>query len=66
VLLPDLLGLTVNEVKQMIAGGDFALQISGRGLAVEQDPPPGTVVVGREAQVRVRFAPRGQDRGGEG
>jgi membrane peptidoglycan carboxypeptidase len=66
VLLPDFLGLTVNEVKQMIAGGDFALQISGRGLAVEQDPPPGTVVVGREAPVRVRFAPRGQDWEGEG
>jgi cell division protein FtsI (penicillin-binding protein 3) len=66
VLLPDFLGLTVAEVKQMTAGGDFDLQISGRGRAVEQDPPPGTVVAGREARVHVRFAPHSGDREGEG
>ena len=66
MLLPDFLGLTVTEVKQMNADGDFELQISGRGRAVEQDPPPGTVMGASEARVRVRFAHRAEDGEGEG
>jgi hypothetical protein len=32
------------------------VEISGDGLAVEQDPPPGTIVAG-ESHVVVRFEP---------
>lgn len=57
VLLPDLRGLTVDEVRTVTAKADLIVQISGKGLAVAQDPPPGTVVT-NQAPVSVRFEPR--------
>jgi len=57
VLLPDLRGLTVDEVRTVTAKTDLIVQISGKGLAVAQDPPPGTIVT-NQAPVSVRFEPR--------
>ncbi len=59
VLLPDFRGLTVAEVRQITARSRVALEISGRGRAVSQQPPPGTVVAVRETRVQVRFAEHG-------
>lgn len=57
VLLPDLRGLTVDQVRTVTAKAEILVHISGKGLAVAQDPPPGTVVSNR-APVSVRFEPR--------
>jgi cell division protein FtsI (penicillin-binding protein 3) len=67
VLLPDLRGLTVEEVKRITAEGALAVEISGSGRAIAQEPPPGTVLAAREGRVRVRFAQHpGVGREGEG
>jgi cell division protein FtsI (penicillin-binding protein 3) len=58
VLLPDLRGLTVAEVKAITAQAHLAIEISGSGRAVAQDPLPGTVVAARDARIQVRFEPR--------
>jgi len=55
VLLPDLRGLTVAEVRAITAQAHLAIEISGSGRAVEQDPLPGTVVAARDARIQVRF-----------
>jgi cell division protein FtsI (penicillin-binding protein 3) len=58
VLLPDLIGLTVAEVERITSEGALAVEVSGSGRAIEQDPPPGTVLPARDGRVRVRFAQR--------
>jgi cell division protein FtsI (penicillin-binding protein 3) len=57
VLLPDLHGLTVAQVKAITAQAQLRVEISGSGRAVAQDPPPGTVVAAQRDRVRVRFEP---------
>jgi cell division protein FtsI (penicillin-binding protein 3) len=55
ILLPDFLGLTVAEVRQITAEGPLTVQISGRGRAVQQDPPPGSIVALGTNRVQIRF-----------
>jgi stage V sporulation protein D (sporulation-specific penicillin-binding protein) len=55
VLLPDLLGMTVEEVQQITTQSTLALEVSGSGRAVAQDPPPGTIVASGSTRIRVRF-----------
>jgi hypothetical protein len=55
ILLPDLRGLTVAEVKAVTQGVELVLDISGRGRAVAQNPPPGSIVAAREGRIQVRF-----------
>ena len=55
VLLPDFRGRTVAEVKQMTAAGQLQVKISGRGRAVKQTPPPGTVFALRSGPVHIHF-----------
>jgi len=55
VLLPDFLGLTVSEVRQLTHDAALTVTISGHGRAVQQDPPPGTVVTASAGRVHVRF-----------
>ena len=57
VLLPDFLGRTVAEVKQMTAGR-INVKISGQGRAVAQRPPPGTVFALNGSLVTIRFEPQ--------
>ena len=54
-------GLTVKQVNQITATSDLVVKLLGRGVAVAQDPPPGTVIAIRHARVRIRFeAPEGE------
>jgi len=57
VLLPDLRGLSVAEVKAISKRAQLDVAISGSGRAVAQDPPPGTIVASRGARIQVRFEP---------
>jgi membrane peptidoglycan carboxypeptidase len=57
VLLPDLRGLTLAEVRAIAAQAHLAVETSGSGLAVSQDPLPGTIIVARDARIQVRFEP---------
>ncbi len=54
VLLPDFRGRTVAEVRQMTAGR-IDVKISGRGRAITQRPPPGTVFALNSGPVTIRF-----------
>jgi hypothetical protein len=57
VLLPDLRGLTIAEVRAVTERTDLVVEISGSGRAVEQDPPPGTVLAAPARRIHVRFEP---------
>jgi cell division protein FtsI (penicillin-binding protein 3) len=57
ILLPDLQGLTVAEVRAVTAKSQLHVEISGNGRAVAQDPPPGTVLATRGTRIQVRFEP---------
>jgi cell division protein FtsI (penicillin-binding protein 3) len=61
ILLPDFLGLSVAEVRQITASNGLHVEISGKGRAIAQDPPPGTVVAARGTRVRVRFRAAGDE-----
>jgi len=54
VMVPDFTDRTVDEVRRQ-ATGLLDVEISGEGRAVAQEPPPGTIVDGRERRVLVRF-----------
>ena len=53
-LLPDLRGLTVAEVKAVSKRAQLSVEITGRGRAVAQSPPPGTVMAASGAHIQVR------------
>jgi beta-lactam-binding protein with PASTA domain len=55
VLLPDFRGRTVAEVKQMTAAGQLQVKIFGRGRAIKQTPPPGTVFALSRGPVQIHF-----------
>ncbi len=62
LLVPDLYGLTVAEVKRVVSRAPVELEIFGRGRAVKQEPDPGTVLSDGRTRLRVSFA----EPGGEG
>jgi cell division protein FtsI (penicillin-binding protein 3) len=55
MLLPDFQGMSVAQVREITARHGLAVEISGNGRAIAQEPPPGTVVGARGARIRVRF-----------
>jgi cell division protein FtsI (penicillin-binding protein 3) len=57
VLLPDFSGLSKSEVRQVTAKNGLRVKLDGDGLAVRQDPPPGSVVVAGSEIVRIQFRP---------
>ncbi len=57
VLLPDFRGLTPEQVRAQLSGFGIALQVSGNGRALAQEPSPGTILDG--GSVRVRFGAAG-------
>jgi hypothetical protein len=69
VLLPDFRGLSVEEVTRITAGHGLRVKVQGRGRAIAQEPPPGTILPAG-AEVQVDFAgaqaraPRGGPRSG--
>ncbi|MEE9607649.1 MAG: penicillin-binding protein [Myxococcota bacterium] len=66
VLVPDLRGLTAAEVAQVAARSGFAVEASGRGRVVAQEPAPGTVLAIGATRVRVRFSPPAGDAAARG
>ena len=54
VLLPDFRGLSLEEVTRITAGQGLRVMVQGRGRAVAQEPPPGTILPAG-GSVRVRF-----------
>ena len=54
VLLPDFRGLSLEEVTRITAGQGLRVKVQGRGRAVAQEPPPGTILPAGGA-VRVLF-----------
>ncbi len=60
VLLPDFTGLSKNEVSQVTAKNGLRAKLDGDGVAVRQDPPPGSVVVAGREIVRIQFRPAAQ------
>jgi len=54
VLLPDFRGLSLEEVTRITAGQGLQVKVQGRGRAVAQEPPPGTILPAGGA-VRVLF-----------
>jgi cell division protein FtsI (penicillin-binding protein 3) len=60
VLLPDFIGLTRSEVTQVTAKNRLRVELRGDGLAVRQDPPPGSVVMAGSEIVRIQFRPAPQ------
>lgn len=59
VLLPDLRGLSVAEVRRITDAAKIRVEIQGTGRAVAQDPAPGTILTGEGKRVRVRFTAGG-------
>jgi cell division protein FtsI (penicillin-binding protein 3) len=57
VLLPDFAGMSKGEVSQVTALNNLRVELHGDGLAVRQDPPPGSVVVAGSEVVRIHFRP---------
>jgi cell division protein FtsI (penicillin-binding protein 3) len=54
VLLPDFRGLSLEEVTRITAGQGLRVMVQGRGRAVAQEPPPGTILPAG-GSVRVLF-----------
>ena len=61
LLMPDLVGRSINEVRRLAAASSFDLHVRGTGRAIEQAPAPGTILEGDKPFVIVRF-----QQGGEG
>jgi cell division protein FtsI (penicillin-binding protein 3) len=61
LFLPDLRGLTVAQVRAITESAALELEIVGSGLAVDQDPDPGTILAGSRKRVRVHFVREGEE-----
>jgi beta-lactam-binding protein with PASTA domain len=55
-MMPDFRGETVDSARALAAHDSLDIEVTGRGLAIRQDPSPGTVVVGSRRRVRVYFS----------
>jgi cell division protein FtsI (penicillin-binding protein 3) len=56
VLMPDFRGETLESVREMAARNKLELEVRGTGIAIEQRPTPGTIVMGSKRQVLVSFS----------
>jgi membrane peptidoglycan carboxypeptidase len=67
ILLPDFRGLTRSEVSRITAQSVLDVKMTGRGRAVTQDPPAGTIVGAAQALVFIHFEDVGSSgQAGEG
>ncbi len=64
-LVPDFRGETLDSARRMAAEDALVLELEGdrRGLAVEQHPAPGTILVGEELRIKLRFSAGPEQRG---
>ena len=63
VLLPDFRGMPRSQVQQVTAAGGMRVELRGEGVALSQDPPPGSVLLTERDTVKVLFGPSGNDAG---
>ncbi len=56
VLVPDLTGLTGEEVRKITERNAVLVEITGRGRVVAQEPSPGSVLTRRHQVMRLRLA----------
>ncbi|MCH7866617.1 MAG: penicillin-binding protein 2 [Myxococcales bacterium] len=61
VLIPNFRGETLESVRRMAAHNKLNLEIRGTGLAIDQRPTPGTIVMGSQRQVLVSFSNGGRE-----
>jgi cell division protein FtsI (penicillin-binding protein 3) len=55
VFVPEFRGSTVAEAKQLATEHTLEIELLGHGLAVAQDPAPGTILTGARRRVRIHF-----------
>ncbi len=55
IFLPDLHGLSLDEVKKITAEAALDLETEGRGVVISQRPAPGSVVAGGRHRISVTF-----------
>jgi hypothetical protein len=60
VLLPDFTGRSRSEVSQLSSKNGLRVELAGDGVAVRQDPPPGSIVDAGHEVVRVQFRAAGR------
>jgi cell division protein FtsI (penicillin-binding protein 3) len=60
VLLPDFTGRSRSEVTQLSSKNGLRVELAGDGVAVGQDPPPGSIVEAGRGVVRVTFRAAGR------
>ncbi|MFO7153531.1 MAG: stage V sporulation protein D [Caldicoprobacter oshimai] len=64
VIVPDVLGKSIREANRILVSEGLRLRIEGSGIAVGQDPAPGTQVeAGTEVTVRFALPAEGQQSG---
>jgi stage V sporulation protein D (sporulation-specific penicillin-binding protein) len=64
VIVPDVLGKSIREANRILVSEGLRLRIEGSGIAVGQDPAPGTQVeLGTEVTVRFALPTEGQQNG---
>ncbi|MBW2388740.1 MAG: PASTA domain-containing protein [Deltaproteobacteria bacterium] len=61
VLMPDFRGETLDSVRRIATRNRLVLEVRGTGLAIDQQPTPGTVVVGSKRHVLVSFSDGGRE-----
>ncbi|MBW1886296.1 MAG: PASTA domain-containing protein [Deltaproteobacteria bacterium] len=61
VLMPDFRGETLDSVRRIATRNRLILEVRGTGLAIDQQPTPGTVVVGSKRHVLVSFSDGGRE-----
>ncbi len=61
IFMPDFRGETVESVRKMATRSKLTLEVRGSGLAIDQAPNPGTVVVGSRKHVLVSFSKGGRE-----
>ena len=64
VLIPDFLGMPRSQVAQVTQAGGLRVELRGEGVALSQDPPPGSVVLSERDTVKILFGPSGDGSGG--
>jgi len=66
VLIPDFRGMPRSQVAQVTQAGGLRVELRGEGVALSQDPPPGSVVLSERDTVKILFGPSGDGSGGRG
>lgn len=61
IFMPDFRGETLDSVRRLAAHNKLTLEVRGTGLAIDQHPTPGSVLVGSGKHVLVSFSDGGRE-----